>query len=300
MLRVLLIGATGQLGRHALTELSRQGEYRVRALVRSRERLEEICRAQGLEVESIEVFVGDATRAETLGGVCEGIDVLISTLGAPLSVGRTKGRVSYTDVDLAGNRNLLAEALRSGVKKFVYVSVFGAHLYPQLEYVKAHEDFVRELRAASEIDHCIVRPTGFFYVFAEFLQMARRGRVALIGAGDKKTNPIDERDLAAICVEAIKTARREILVGGPEIYTRREIVELAFAALGKQPKLVRVPPRVVRLMLGLVKLFDRRLHALFSFLVAVSEVDAVAPARGTHTLMSYFQELANATKSAAR
>ena len=299
MLRVLLIGATGRLGRHVLGELSRRGNYRVRGLVRSRERLEEICRAQGLEVESIEVFVGDATKPETLEGVCEGIDVLISTLGAPLSAGRTKGGVSYTDVDLAGNKNLLAEALKAGVKKFVYVSVFGAHLYPHLEYVKAHEDFVRELRAARGMEHCVIRPTGFFYVFAEFLQMARRGVAALIGEGDKRTNPIDERDLAEVCVEAIKTARREIMVGGPEVYTRREIIELAFAALGKKPRLIRVPPRVFKLMLGLVKPFDKRLHALFSFLLTVSEVDAVAPARGTRSLQSYFQELANERGGAA-
>jgi hypothetical protein len=47
-------------------------------------------------------------------------------------------------------------------------------------------------------------------------------------------------------------------------------------------------------MLPLIRLYDRRLHALFEFLIAVNQTDMVAPARGTRRLGEFFQETARA------
>ena len=64
-LKVLVGGATGYVGGHVLCELHDKG-YWVRALARDKKRLE--------EKKYDDVFVAEATRAETLKGVCDGID----------------------------------------------------------------------------------------------------------------------------------------------------------------------------------------------------------------------------------
>jgi NAD(P)-dependent dehydrogenase (short-subunit alcohol dehydrogenase family) len=72
--RVLVCGATGYLGRHVVQAAKAEG-YRVRALVREEARLGDAGAACD------EVFVGEATRAETLRGLCDGVDLVISSLG---------------------------------------------------------------------------------------------------------------------------------------------------------------------------------------------------------------------------
>jgi uncharacterized protein YbjT (DUF2867 family) len=278
--RILVAGATGQLGLQVMRELRGQG-YWTRALVRDKGRAGEMA--------CDELFEGDVTRAETLPGACDRIDVVFSSVGASLSTKRMEDKASYADVDYAGNKNLLGAAVACGVKRFVYVSVFDEKLPEQLEYTRSHEDFVGELKR-SGIDYTVLRPTGFFSAFADILEMARRGIVPLIGSGRARVNPIHEIDLARIAVDLMESGPREISVGGPQVLTRREIASLAFATLGKPAKMVAVPPRLFRLMLPLIGLYDRRLRALFDFFVAVNQVDAVAPAHGAHRLEDFFRE----------
>lgn len=279
--KVLLAGATGRLGRHVRGELESRG-HSVRALVR------DPCNLAG---EDVEVFGCDARNAESLRGAYDGVASVISALGASLALRYTAPNATYRDVDLGANLNLLAEARRAGVRRFVYVSLYGAEKLRGLGYVDAHEEFVEAL-AASGVDYAVVRPTGFFYVFEEVFKMARRGRAVLVGSGDARTNPIHEADVARACVEALESDANELNVGGPEVYTRREVALLAFEALGKRPKLMGVPKGLMRALIKPVSLFDRRLYDLLEFGAAVSTIDVVAPAYGTRGLAEYFRGLA--------
>jgi len=120
----------------------------------------------------------------------------------------------------------------------------------------------------------------------------RNPAMALIGAGDKRTNPIHEQDLAVVCVDAVEGALTEYAVGGAETYTRKEINELAFAALGKKPRMVKVPASLVNFGLRALRPLDRRLYEMLEFLVAVTQKDCVAPPTGTHSLRQYYGDLA--------
>lgn len=284
MKRVLVAGATGQLGRQLCGELKRRG-YGVRALVRDEQR------AGAIRSDVEEIVVGDLTRPESLKDVCAGVDAVVSAAAAPLSLDFRDRELTYRRVDYLGNKNLLAEALRAGVSKFVYVSVYGAERMRGLEYVDAHEEFVAELKR-SGMAYAVVRPTGFFSAMGEILKMARRGPVMSIGEGRSRTNPIHEADLAAVCADALEGDAREVEVGGPETYTRRQVTELAFEALGKRPRIINVPAGVFAPLLLPLKLVHPRLHALMLFFVAVAQVEVVATPRGTRSLRDYFKEQA--------
>jgi len=90
------------------------------------------------------IFIGEATRLQTLRGLCDGIDIVFSSIGLT----RQKGKLTFRDVDYQANKNILDIAIGKSVRKFVYVSVFNAHLLEHLAIVRAHEDFVRVLRAS--------------------------------------------------------------------------------------------------------------------------------------------------------
>ncbi|HET7232403.1 MAG TPA: SDR family oxidoreductase [Longimicrobium sp.] len=281
MERVLVAGASGQLGRHVVDELRRRG-YRVRALSRRPERL------TGPVDEAVR---GDLLDPASLGAACEGVDVIFSCAGSSMDLNDLRDRRGPLEVDWGGNRNLLAAARGAGVRRFVYVSVFGGQAMRHLEYTDAHERFVDEL-AGSGIDHAIIRPTGFFSFFGEITKMARRGRGIVIGSGEARTNPIHEADLALVCADAVAAGPREVPAGGPETLTRAEIVRVAFRALGREPRLTRVPPGFFRAAGAVTKPLNRRLAALLAFGAEVSQVDCVAPAHGTHRLEDFFRTFA--------
>ena len=283
-LSVLVAGVTGRAGLSIFLELLEQG-IQPRGISRSMARL----RALGLSEET--AFEADALMPETLVPAFEGVDVVISAVGIdPMKFG---GRTRFAVGDLQANRNLLAAAKRAGVRRFVYLSVFGNVELDKTAYVRTHREFEREL-GASGLETGIVRPTGFFSSMLAFREMAiKRGRTPVIGNGKSKSNPVHEADVAEACVRAAVSPVPVgvIEIGGPDVLTRREIAELAFTGTGKKPKTMRAPKLLwsaVRLPTLLVAPHSAE---VMQFAAAVSTMDAVAPKIGTRRLVDYFADL---------
>jgi len=279
MKRVLVAGATGYLGGFVAREFKGRG-YFVRALVRSSKELDHLLDSTDELVEA------EVTQPDTLGQVCDGIDVVFSSVG----ITRQKDGLTFRDVDYQGNMNLLEAALRAGVRRFVYVSVFNGPNLRHLDIVKAHEDFVDELEG-SDIDHTVLRPTGYYSDMGEIFEMARKGRAWLIGSGANPVNPIHGADLAAACADAMEGGTTEVDVGGPQIITWNEVANLAFEILGKPAKVSHVPKWLMWSLVRLVRFFNRHPGELLAFFTTMATTDLVAPATGTHTLEEHFRHL---------
>jgi uncharacterized protein YbjT (DUF2867 family) len=284
MKRVLVAGATGYLGGFVARECKARGHF-VRALARTPDKL------TPLRASLDEVVRGEVTRPETLAGVCEGLDVVFSSVG----ITRQKDGLTFRDVDYQGNKNLLVAAQRAGVRRFVYVSVFHGPRLRHLAIVDAHECLVEALKA-SGMDYAVVRPTGYFSDLEEVLQMARRGRVYLLGHGRNKANPIHGADLAVVCVDAVEGERREIDVGGPEVLTAREIAHVAFLALDKPVRVAPVPVWLMRAVVAVTRLFSRHQADLLAFFTTVTTIDMVAPTTGTRTLEAHYRSVVGARR----
>jgi uncharacterized protein YbjT (DUF2867 family) len=284
--KVLVAGATGQLGKAVVAELKRRG-YWVRALGRDARKLQVLKQELGAD----EIVTADLTDYGTLKGGCDQIDAVISCAGASMSMNNFGDRKSFYEVDYQANLNLLADAERQTPTTFVYVSLAEADKLRQTEYADAHEKFVEVLRR-SDLKSCVIRPTGFFGFHLEILKFAAKGRGMLIGSGECRTNPVHEADVARACVDALESDEAEIVLGGPEIFTRKETVELAFAALNRPPKLMKFSPGMFKLMIAPLKLINRRVYALMDFGIAVTQIDVVAPSVGSQRLKPYFEQAA--------
>ena len=236
----------------------------------------------------LEVVEAEVTQPQTLQGVCKGVSKVISTVG----ITQQKDGLTYEQVDYGANKNLLDEAMREGVQKFVYVSVFKGEMMRHIAIGAAKERFVDALKV-SGIDYCIVRPSGFYSDMGNFLKMAKGGKVRLFGKGKYTMNPIHGEDLAEVCVAQLESAEKEVNVGGAEVFTHTEIARLAFEVLHKPVKISYSPDWLRRFILKIGKyLMPKSAYGTIEFVFTVMAMDSVTPLKvGKHRLKPYFETI---------
>jgi len=279
MKKILVAGATGYLGRNVVKAFKNRG-YWVRALGRSADKLEPIKKFAD------EIFIGEVTDPASLDGLCDGIDVVFSSVG----ITRQKDGLTYQDVDYQGNRNLLTVAEGSDVSKFMYVHLLNAESLEHIALVQAKQAFVDELKRSS-LDHKVICPTGFYSDMEEFLSMARSGRVYLFGDGSNRINPIHGADLAEVCAEALEKAESQISVGGPEVFTYRQIAELAFDVLERPEKITTIPKPLVSAMVGALRwLTPATKYGPVQFMASIMTMDVVGELYGQRRLADHFRD----------
>ncbi len=280
MKKVILFEATGNLGKHIAKELVSKG-YELTVVVRNSPK------AKGLfDVQAREV-VADVCNKATLAGICESQEIVVSALGKSVSP-NDKSKQGFEDVDFAGNMNILDEAIKSGVKKFVYVSAFHAEKYPHLTYFKVHHMFSEELKK-SGIDYSIIKPPAIFSAFIDMMDMAKKGQLVTIGKGDKKTNPIFEGDLAKICVQGIAEKNKTIEAGGSSIYTRKELNLIIQQEVDKSKQVRQIPLSLLKAALPVLKVFNKNLYDKFAFFTEVIQHDTIAPQMGDVSFEEYIK-----------
>jgi len=283
MQKILLAGSTGYLGTYIARQMQKNAYY-FRAIARNPEKL------MLNDITANEVIAAELTKPESISECCKDIDVVISVVG----ITRQKDGLTYMDVDYQANLNLLQEAKKWGVKKFIYVSALNGEKLRHLKICAAKELFVEQLKK-SKIDYCIIRPNGFFSDMSEFFHMAKRGTVYLFGDGKLKMNPIHGEDLAAACIDAIDKPDKEIEIGGPETITHNEIASIAFNILGEKPRIAHIPHWVRVAILKLVRLFTRsKIYGPIEFFMTVMAMDMIAPEYGERTLKEHFRSLLDA------
>ncbi len=228
-MKVLLAGAFGHLGEDILKELVKNNHEVIACDLNERE-------IEGTKGKYTFIKI-DATKPETLNGICDGCEVVITTMGL---TGASK-TISAYDIDYQGNLNLLNEAVKAHVKYFNYVSVIKADGAPSVPMLDAKAKFELELKK-SGIQYVIYRPTGYFYDIAKvFKPMIEKGTVSLLGDGSCKANVIDTADFAEFIVKHMIDNNQTYNIGGKETYTYKEIAQLCAESAGKEIKIKSAP-----------------------------------------------------------
>lgn len=229
-MKMVIAGAFGKLGADILVQAVNAGHdvLAIDLVVRDIPEIEGRYRKQ----------VVDVTRPETLRGVCDGAQAVITTVGLT----KTSATVTNEQIDYQGNLNLLNEAKSAGVKQFAYVSVLKADKAPKVPMLAAKAKLEEALKA-SGLQYVIFRPTGYFYDIAKvFKPMIDKGEVTLLGNDPVSCNVIDTTELAEFILLHLNDVNVTIDVGGQETWTYEEIARMFFAAAGKEPVIKRAPP----------------------------------------------------------
>ncbi len=278
MNKVLLAGATGYLGRFITQELIARN-FETRIVVRNKEKVT-------TEAPNLEIIEAQVTEPKSLKGICESFDVVISTVG----ITRQKDGLTYMDVDYQANVNLINEAQKSGVTKFIYISVLNGDKLRHLKGGEAKEKLADYLKN-SGLDYCIIRPNGFFSDMGDFLKMAKSGRIYLFGKGELKMNPIHGKDLAEVVVDSINQNKQEINVGGPDMLSQNEIAELALKAYQKPIKIVHFSDWIRRFVIWFFRSFtNQKTYGPIEFFMTVMVMDMQAPKYGKEKLEDFFNQ----------
>jgi uncharacterized protein YbjT (DUF2867 family) len=215
--------------------------------------------------------------------------VIINCAGASVALGLGHGWRGYRAVDVPIGLAAI-EAAKRAKARLVYVGVAHPPALRECAYVDAHE---RVAAAMSDVDGCIVRATGFFSAYAALMPMAKRGFVPDIGAGSTRTNPICELDLAEIIIDCALggDGPREVAAGGPDVLTRREIIETVAARAGRRVRIAGMPIWMMAASSLMMRALHPRIGQFMEFAVGLAQHDAIAPSLGTTRFADYLDRV---------
>ena len=250
---ILIVGASGHLGSLIVQSLLAQG-MSLRLMSRRPETLAS-WRKQGAEIVQ-----GDVRDPRSLAAAYQGVTRVVTTAHA------AEGRRGNTpvEVDLLGNRALIAAAKRAGVEHFVFISAHSAQPDSPVDLFRFKYRSEEELRA-SGMAYTILRPTHLMDTWVGLLgeQILTRHAVTLYGRGENPLCLVAAADVAAFTAMALTqpAARNQCLtIGGPERHTLRQVVA-CFERLLSHPIRVRAIPRP---LLHLTALGMRPFHPVLS------------------------------------
>ena len=227
MNRVLVIGATGNVGRQVLSQLPTTGVH-VRALTRNPQ-------TARLPPE-VEVVRGDLTLPETLDGCLDGVDaVFLVWTVPPATVAPALERIA------------------KHARRIVFLSSphKTAHpLFQQPNPVRGLHAQIEELIETSGLEWTVLRP-GMFAANARFwwAPQIRAGDVVRWPHTGAPTAPIHERDIAAVAVRALSEdghAGAEYVLTGPQSLTQVEQVYTIGSVIGRSLRVEEISPDEAR------------------------------------------------------
>jgi NADH dehydrogenase len=245
--RVLVTGATGFVGRAVLPKLTQAG-HQVRILLRPSSASPRVPTGVPVEVGLSSLVDERGLRADLLG-----IEAILHLAGG-------EGRGSHADLahtDSEATRTLVQAAGQSGVRRLLLLSHLGADrasAFPVLQAKALAEDAVRR----GSIPYTIIRsavaygPEDRFTTSLATTLALSPGLFFLPSGGTTPLQPLWIDDLATALVWALDEdglVGRTYEIGGPEVLTLREVVELVMAATRIRRMLVEVRPWALRALL---------------------------------------------------
>lgn len=245
---VTVFGASGFLGRHVVRALCKRG-HRVRAAVRHPMEAN-FLNPMGA-VGQVQIFQANVRYRTSVADALAGADAAVNLVGILAPVGKN----TFEGVQTLGSQNVAQEAERLGIKDLIHVSAIGADASSESVYARTKAE--GEQAALTHVPTAtIIRPSIVFGpqddFFNRFAAMARIApALPLIGGGRTKFQPVYVDDIADAIVELIESGAghgETYELGGPEVMSFKELLQLMLKIVGRSRFLVPLPFPVASLM----------------------------------------------------
>lgn len=269
---ITIFGGAGLVGRYTVRALAKAG-YRLRVGVR-RPNCAGYLLTMG-HVGQIQLCKVDVRDEEAVQGALKGAQAAVNLAGALYQRGQT-----YGDVHVKGAATMANLAKEAGAQSFVHVSAIGADEKSESAYARSKAEGERAVREVFP-EAAILRPSAIFgpedQFFNQFAAMARYfPMLPLPGGGHTKLQPVFAGDVAEAvkkCLEDPATRGQIYELGGPRVYTFREMMELILRETGRKRLLVSVPYPLMMLQATIAGLIPG--SPLTRDLVKFSKIDDV-------------------------
>ena len=185
-MKVLVVGANGQIGRHVCQLLHEKDNVSVRAMVRREEQ------AEAFKSQGIEAVVADLEGpVSSLVSAMQSCDAIVFTAGSGGHTGADKTLL----VDLDGAVKTIEAAEQAGVRRYIMVSAHQAHQRenwnPKIKHYYVAKHYADRMLTLSDLDYTIIRPGGL-------LNTPASGKVSL--AENLERGSISREDVALTIV----------------------------------------------------------------------------------------------------
>jgi uncharacterized protein YbjT (DUF2867 family) len=246
--QITVFGGSGFLGRAIVRALARDG-YLIRAAARRTE-LAEPLKTAG-DVGQITLMRANLRMPASVARAIEGSQAVINAAGIPFQ----RGHQRYQPVHVAGAKVIAEAARTAGVQRLIHISGIGADVHGSRNpFIRSKLEAEGAIVAAFE-NATILRPSVVFGPNdAMFNRMARIACQApflpLIGNGAAKVQPVFVGDVGAAVAAVVArpdTQKSVFELGGPRIYSYREIAELVLREIDRKKAIIGVPAGLMKI-----------------------------------------------------
>ena len=236
---ISVIGGNGFLGKYIVNILLDKGYY-----------VKIISRTATLSKKNFTIYKPgqyklvdcDIKNSSKLQSALDGTDYVINLVGLLIN----KRNNSFESVHKVAVENIVSICKKLDIKKLIHVSAIGSEKNSKSEY--ARTKFFGEEAVKTFRNYCILRPSIIYGDEDNFINFfAKTSKISpflpLIGGGKNLFQPIWVQDVANIIVNTLeKNIKEKILeVGGEEVFTFKEILEIILNELELKRKFITIP-----------------------------------------------------------
>ncbi len=237
---VAVFGGTGFLGRRIVRHLRHHG-FAVRIASRHPDRAFREFGADDPELRSVEANIHDEQSVA---------DAVVGTYGVvnAVSLYVEHGQASFHSVHVEAARRMATQARRAGAERFVHVSGIGADAGSRSRYIRKRGE--GELAVRSEFAKAVlIRPAVMFAPDDAFLTtilslLRRLPAYPMFGRGLTRLQPVYVEDVAEAIGRVMQRAEIASTIfelGGPRVYSYKDLVKAVARQAGLVPILVPIP-----------------------------------------------------------
>ena len=239
---VTVFGGSGFIGRYVVRALARDG-WRVRVAMR-RPHTGQDLRVLGT-VGQIQLVQANVRFKKSVERAVEGADAVINLV----AVLYEEGKQSFEGLHVNGANNVAEAAASAGITNFAQVSAIGADANSDIDYARTKALGEAAVKAAVPSAD-ILRPSivfgaedQFFNRFASMATLPGMFALPLLGGGDTKFQPVYVSDVADAIAKVIYQGTKGDIyeLGGPRVYTFKELMSFLLKTIDRKRLLLPVP-----------------------------------------------------------
>jgi uncharacterized protein YbjT (DUF2867 family) len=246
--QVTVFGGSGFIGQTIVRALARQG-YLVRVAARRIELAEPVKTAG--DVGQITLTRANVRFPQSVAAAIAGSQAVVNAAGIPYE----RGRQRFDAVHVEGARNIAQAATAVGAQRLIHISGIGAdNRSSKNRYIRskvaAEDAIVAGFDGATILRNSVVFGPNDI-LFNRMADIASKAPVVpVIGNGSARVQPVFVGDVGHAVASALArpdTAKSVFELGGPRIYTYRELAALVLHEIDRRKPIIGTPASLMKL-----------------------------------------------------
>ncbi|CAN5468335.1 complex I NDUFA9 subunit family protein [soil metagenome] len=254
MTNILILGGSGFVGRSLCDKLvERSGGAGGSIIVPSRRP----ARAKHIQLlPTVQVPQADIHDEPQLTRLLAGCDAVINLVAI---LHGSQADFQHVHVELP--RKLVRACRAAGVRRMVHVSALGASESAPSRYLRSKAAGEAVLTAADNLDLTLLRPSVIYGEQDHFMNLFAALQTVLpvfpLAGAEAQFQPVWVQDVAEAitrCIDEPGTIGQTLECAGPEVFTLKQLVQLAGRAAGHERPVIALPDGVGRLQAGFMEM----------------------------------------------